>query len=244
MNDTQIKTRHGLILQGALAEALRAAGYAFAQDHQYDETCEKPDFLIPNGKSPKIMVETHQTDARDSFRMKTLRAFTAVTESKAKYGNRLVSVNVLFGDPDNELPPSNVRAMCGIFDLNIIPRNDAAVTDTIVSLEATSLELASDGDKTTDQGIAEVIESEAAGISELARLLQLRLSGSSANRALFPLWDMERSRVSCLWEPPSAGKSIYYKRMMLRALYLNDEGFNELVSKGDPDACSSSVQEV
>jgi hypothetical protein len=243
MNDTQIKTRHGLILQGALAEALREAGYAFAQDHQYDETCEIPDFLIPDGASPKIMIETHQTDARNSFQMKTLRAFTAVTESKARYGNKLVCLNVLFGDPENELPASNVRAMCGIFDLNIIPRNDVDDSGSVMELEATSLKLAADDEKTTEQAIDEVIAQEPRAISGLARLLRIQLPGSRSNRALFPLWDMERSRAKKLGEPPKAGGATYYKRMMLRALFLGDRDFTELAFKQEPDQCSKSVRE-
>src|SRR5262249_12301757 len=122
MNDTEIKTRHGKILEGVLAAALKEAGFRYTQDYQYDDTCEVPDFLIPDEKHPDIIIEVHQTDARNSFQMKTLRAFTAVTEAKAEYGNDLVSINVLFGDPDRELPKSNVRAMCGIFDANIVPR--------------------------------------------------------------------------------------------------------------------------
>ena len=62
MNDTQIKTRHGLILQGITAAALEEAGYSFEADVQYDPTCERPDFLIPNASHPKYMVEVHQTD--------------------------------------------------------------------------------------------------------------------------------------------------------------------------------------
>lgn len=243
MNDTQIKTRHGMILQGALAEALSEAGYSFAQDYQYDETCEIPDFLIPDGSCPKILIETHQTDARDSFRMKTLRAFTAVTEAKAHYGNGLVSVNVLFGDPDHELPPSNVRAMCGFFDVNIIPRKDVAELGAIEALENFSLALASDEEKSTEKAISEVIDAETHGIEALAALLQTRLSAARSNRALYPLWKMERERAGRLGAPPVAGPATYYKRMMLRALFLTDEDFAELVSRRNPDDCSPSVQE-
>ena len=77
MNTTEIKTRHGLILEEIVAEALRLVGYSYDRD-AYDPTCEKPDFLITNKTSPKFMIEVHQTDARDSFRIKILRAFTAV----------------------------------------------------------------------------------------------------------------------------------------------------------------------
>lgn len=242
MNDTQIKTRHGLILQGALAEALRQANYTFAQDYQYDETCEKPDFLIPDGESPKIMIETHQTDARNSFQMKTLRAFTAVAESKARYGNKLVSVNVLFGDPDNELPASNIRAMCGVFDVNIFPRKEARDTKSIMSLEKTSLRLAADEGKKTEEAIDEVVVGESRGISELTRLMQVYLPGSGANKVLYPLWNLERSRAKNLGKPPISYGATYYKRMMLRALFLNDKDFAEIASKHEPNQCSKSVK--
>jgi len=244
MNDTQIKTKYGYILQGALAAALQEAGYGFAQDYKYDENCEIPDFLIPDGDSPQIMVETHQTDARNSFQMKTLRAFTAVTEAKAEYGNKLISVNVLFGDPENELPKSNVKAMSGVFDLNIVPRDEAENHDFIIALESTSLELAADESITTAQGISEVIERESSGISELARILMKSLPEVKADPSLFPLWELERSRANNLGAPPISGFASYYKRLMLRALFLNDEDFEELAKeKGDLEACSSSVQE-
>jgi hypothetical protein len=44
MNDTQIKTRHGLILQGALAEALREAGYLLL--HRTISTTKPARYLI------------------------------------------------------------------------------------------------------------------------------------------------------------------------------------------------------
>src|SRR4051794_40871919 len=126
MDETTIKTNLGLILQLVLANVIEVAGYSAICDYQYEPTCERPDFLIPNEKKPRYMVEVHQTEARDSFRMKTLRAFTAVTESKAFYGDKLIAVNVLFGDPAKELPARNVRALCGIFDVNLFPRLDVS----------------------------------------------------------------------------------------------------------------------
>jgi len=87
MNTTEIKTRHGLILQALTAEALEQAGYTFVENHQYDDVSEVPDFLIPNADSPRFVLEVHQTDARNSFQMKTLRGFTAVTESKVHYSD-------------------------------------------------------------------------------------------------------------------------------------------------------------
>lgn len=242
MNETEIKTRQGLILESVLAAALTEAGFSFAHDVQYDESCEKPDFLIPNKKNPKIMVETHQTEARDSFRMKVLRAFTAVTESKAYFGNALVSVNVLFGDPDNELPPSNVKAMCGIFDLNIIPRRDATKPGLIQKLEAFSLSLAKKEGKATEKAAKEVVKTHGSAVTELARLIKSKITKAKARAELDDLWDFERTRVEGIGDAPKAGDPTYYKRCMLWSLFLDDSDFAELHTKQDPDLCSDRVK--
>jgi hypothetical protein len=73
MNATEIKTRHGLILQGLTARALTQVGFQYVENPTYDEVSEVPDFLIPDAEQPRLMIEVHQTDARDSFRMKILR---------------------------------------------------------------------------------------------------------------------------------------------------------------------------
>lgn len=242
MNETEIKTRQGLILESVLAAALTKAGFTFDHDVQYDETCEKPDFLIPNKSKPKIMVEAHQTEARNSFQMKTLRAFTAVTESKAHFGNGLVSVNVLFGDPDNELPASNVKAMCGIFDVNIIPRRDSGNPALIQKMEAFALSLARDEGKTTEAAGKEVVKEQAPAVAELAKLIKSKITGAKARAELDRLWNLERARAKKLGTAPVAGDATYYKRCMLWSLFLNDQDFAELQSKKDPAMCSASVQ--
>ena len=68
MNQTEIKTRHGLIMQGVFAEALNRSGYSYAKDTQYDPASEKPDFHIPNELDPKYLIEVHQTEARILFK--------------------------------------------------------------------------------------------------------------------------------------------------------------------------------
>jgi hypothetical protein len=242
MNETEIKTRQGLILENVLGLALREAGFTFAQDVQYDETCEKPDFLIPNESKPKLMVEVHQTEARNSFQMKTLRAFTAVTESKAHFGNKLVSVNVLFGDPDNELPASNIKAMCGIFDVNIIPRRQSSKPKLIAQLEEFALSLANTEDKKTEAAAKEVAKKHPSAITELASMLKTKISSATARTELNGLWNMERTRADGLAIPPLAGEPTYYKRCMLWALFLGDDDFAELQKKKDPSLCSDSVK--
>ena len=242
MDETEIKTRQGLILENVLAAALTRAGLSYDQDVQYDAACEKPDFLIPNLAKPKFMVEVHQTEARDSFRMKILRAFTAVTESKAHFGNELVSVNVLFGDPENELPASNVKSMCGIFDLNIIPRRDASKPNAIQKMEEFALSLAKKEDKKTEAAGKEVVKSHPSGVDELADLIKNKILGKNARPELNDLWDLERTRIKSLGKPPKAGDPTYYKRCMLWALFLNDTDFAELQKKKDPALCSDSVK--
>jgi hypothetical protein len=242
MDETEIKTRQGLILENVLAAALTKAGFGFDQDVQYDETCEKPDFLIPNQTKPKFMVEVHQTEARNSFQMKTLRAFTAVTESKAHFGNALVSVNVLFGDPDSELPASNVKAMCGIFDVNIIPRRDADKPAAIRKMEEFALTLAKNEDKKTEGAGKEAAKAHPVAVAELASLIKKKISATKARAELDDLWNLERKREKSLGEAPKAGDPTYYKRCMLWALFLKDDDFTELQLKKDPGRCSESVR--
>ena len=68
------------------------------------------------------------------------------------------------------------------------------------------------------------------------------LDSASPNCSLFPLWDMERQRIAELGDPPLAGTATYYKRMMLRALFISDADFNELIKSKDTNLCSPSVQ--
>ncbi len=244
MNETDLKTRHGLILQGVLAEALTRAGFKYVMDPQYDPTCEKPDFLIPDDQTPKYLVEVHQTEARDSFRMKTLRAFTAVAEGKAYYNNDMISVNVLFGDPATELPPANVKAMCSFFDVNVIPRQDAKNRSDMVNIENASLAVAGEDGKSVKDGVDEVIKTQSSAIVKLGQLMKSALKPAVARSELNPLWNMERKRTSTLKKSPVGGSSTYYKRMMLRSLYLKDDDFDELrAAGGDPGVCSTSVQD-
>ncbi len=238
MNETEIKTRLGLILQGVLGLALKSVGLPWDMDHQYEPTCEKPDFLIPDAKKPKFMIEVHQTEARNSFQMKVLRAFTAVTEAKAHYGDDLVCVNVLFGDPDRELPANNVKAMCGIFDTNTVPRKDSTRAKDVASIEAMALQYAQDDSITTEAASELVGKKHMAGVSAIAELMSRILDGAKPNRDLFDLWAMERKRVLDLDTPPLPGNSTYYKRMLLRALFLCDADFHELQQEMDPNACS------
>lgn len=242
MNATEIKTRHGLILQGVTAIALTQAGFTYRENWQYDDNAEVPDFLMPDDDNPNIVIEVHQTDARDSFRMKTLRAFTAVMESKVHFGDDIVSVNVLFGDPDTEIPSANFNALCGFFDVNIVPRNDADDSDLIVSLEECALKYASDEDFTVQEGIRDVVQESPDAVEELGLTLQSALNGAGIKENLAGLWQMERERCAALGDAPLPGDPTYYKRALLKALFLSDDQFDELVAKQDPNLCSEETQ--
>ena len=246
MDETTIKTNLGLILQSVLAKAIEAANITAIQDFQYDPTCEKPDFLVPDSKSPKFMVEVHQTEARNSFQMKTLRAFTAVTESKAFYGDNLVSVNVIFGDPVSELPESNLRALCCFFDVNVIPRKDASDIRAVAKLEKCALVFASDENyqKQTARAAKEVIAKNPTAMSSLSELMKLVFENSLARKELFPIWQAERIRASCLAKAPAAGFPTYHKRGLLSSLFLSDDQFAELISTESLDCCSAITKDL
>src|SRR5215207_8590122 len=124
MNERRRKIRYGLILQGCVERALKETKFVkFGLTPQYDPDHMTPDFLIPDEKAPSYFIEVTQTEARNSFQMKTLRYFEAVCEAKVYFGPHVISVNVLFGDPSTELPKSNVNALYGFFDANLCPRN-------------------------------------------------------------------------------------------------------------------------
>jgi len=232
MTQTAIKTRLGLILQGVLGHILTQARVSYTENVQYHPDCETPDFLIPNAENPRFVVEIHQTDARNSFQMKTLRAFTAVSEAKAHFGENLVSVNVLFSDPQNELPESNVRALFGFFDVNFVPRNIANNADAVVALEQEALRLATPDDCVVSDAIATLSRSHRAGIDAILPWIQetFESEGIQARAELIPMWLMERERVSNLGNPPDVGARTYYKRAILWSLFVSDEQFQELLT--------------
>ena len=88
MDDRSKKIRLGLILQGCVEAALKLTSYnAFCSTPKYDPDAMTPDFLIPNSTSPKFFVEVTQTEARNSFQMKSLRYFESVCDAKAHFGN-------------------------------------------------------------------------------------------------------------------------------------------------------------
>ncbi len=229
MNDTRIKTRHGMILQGITAAALTAEGYEFEADAQYDASCEQPDFLIPSAAKPKFMIEVHQTDVRNSLAMKILRAFVAVTEAKAHFGASLVSVNLVFGDPDEDFSSSPLSAISAIYDVNIFPARDKSARKALQKLEKDSLEFAADENYSTQRAIDEVCSKNAPAIATFGAYVKSALKGTVARPELKTLWEFEKKRQQALGAAPNAGTPTYYKRMMLGALFFTDAHFDELI---------------
>lgn len=242
MNDTEIKTRYGLILQAVTAAALREAGYAFAEDAQYEPTCERPDFLIPDVQAPWIMIEVHQTDTRDSLRMKTLRAFTAVTEAKGFFGGDLIAVNVLFGNPEQDFLSSPIAALCAIYDVSLFPAEDAECKADMTRLEAECLDLAKNPKYNAEAAVELAVKSEKKAIRTLAGFLRRNLEKAATRVELRGVWAFERERLGGLGAPPVAGPATYHKRYLLRTLFLRDAHFDEVVAKKNPDDCSPSTQ--
>jgi hypothetical protein len=242
-SNTQIKIRHGLILQAVLAQALRNAGYSFEETPNYDADSEVPDFLIPDAENPEFMLEVHQTEARNHFQMKTLRSVTAVAEAKAFFGADVVSVNVLFGDPDSELPAANLRAMCGIFDVNLVLRRDAnaAGRTAIATMEAAALELAGDTDVTTTDAARRLVAAHGAAVREFQRLLTNALDSGEVKESLRPMWVAEAARRAELGEPPAPGATTYYKKNMVRSLFFQDDHFATMAADPTPNAWDQAI---
>lgn len=234
MDERSRKIRLGLILQGCVGEALRLSKFnRFVTTPRYDPDAMTPDFLIPDGVSAKFFVEVTQTEARNSFQMKTLRYFEAVCEAKSTLGSDVISVNVLFGNPDTEIPHSLLMAMYGIFDLNVCPRNDAiAEADrfAIAELEANALALAADPQVETDVALRRVVQAAPNAIAILARMLEAGLLTAELKSSLLPLWDSERVRLAqgtnLQLALPAAPT---YKRPILESLLLSDSDFEDLV---------------
>src|SRR5262245_31210582 len=145
MDERQRKIRLGLILQGCVEAALKQTTYSqFKANPKYDPDSMTPDVLIPDDNKPTHFLEVTQTEARNSFQMKTLRYFEAVCEAKVHFGKSSVSMNILFGDPKAELPENNVELAKSFFDSNLLPRNDCAAIEVepLSLLERAALALA------------------------------------------------------------------------------------------------------
>ena len=239
MDETTLKTRAGLILEGCVAAALQMTTFStFHATPKYDKKSMTPDFLIPNATSPEYFIEVTQTEARNSFQMKTLRYFESVCDAKAHFGSDVISVNVLMGDPDSELPASNIQAMYGFFDANLNPRGDAKSSQArarLTKLEHVALRFAGDESVSTREAITSVTKQHADAIKDLSALLQTTISSAQAKSSLKSLWAHERKRLRRL--EGIDGKlpdSPSYKRPILNSLFFADTHFETLLSSRNP----------
>lgn len=166
-----------------------------------------------------------------------------MTESKVHYDEHLVSVNILFGDPETEVPASNVNALCGYFDENLVPRYAADRRDLIEKLEAASLQFARAEDLRVSEAIDEAADECPEGVTELSRLLKRSLSKAKTKPELMRLWQLEKIRTRRLGEPPDPGIRRHFKRNILRSLFFLDGHFKELLTKADPADYSKELSE-
>jgi hypothetical protein len=234
MDERTRKIRYGLILQGCIEATLhRTSHNQFHVNRQYDEESMTPDFLLPSVATPSHFIEVTQTEARNSFQMKILRYFEAICEAKVFFGNETISVNVLMGNPQLELPASNIRALNGFFDVNLNPRNDARDEEEkrlIANLESAALVLAGEESiDTVGDALDILLPQHDVAISILAHLLEETLNNAAPDYRLFSLWSLERERVAALTDlNTELPRSITYKRPLIESLYLMDQEFEEL----------------
>ena len=237
----------GLILEGCVEAALRRTTFnELVSTPKYDPDSMTPDFLIPNAEAPDYFVEVTQTEARNSFQMKTLRYFESVCNAKAHFGKQVTSVNILMGDPAIELPASNVQAMFGFFDANLNPRatgKSKAVQSRLTNLEAEALQLAGDERvKDVMTAVAQVVGTHSKAIDDLAAQLQELLDRSAPKKQLDALWDHEHDRISSLRDIdgrlPDAPT---YKRPILQALFFSDKHFKSLLETRNPNRLAKPV---
>lgn len=241
MNETRVKTRHGLILEGIFESGLIEAGFQCFRGYQYSPDCEIPDFLIPNCSEPEIMIEVHQTDYENSFMMKILRAFMAVAEAKSYYGPAMASLNVLMGDPDADLPQSSVNALFSFFDQNWILIRAAKIHD----LEMASLAFASDEDMSVVASVRDIISQNKDSYANLVRFLRMNLSQVITKPELKSLWTAISLNINNNKEPPLSGVATYYRRSLYSLLLLNKECVTDLLITKDAQLlCQDSINEL
>jgi len=229
-NQTSIKTRQGYILERCVALALEAAKISFRNGWQYDADSEIPDFSIPDDDQPNTVIEVHQTDARNSFQMKLLRAFTATAEAKAHFGPNTVSVNILFGRPGAELPESNIACLSSFFDVNIVLHSEEKLEKLSKNLEDDALKESSKNECNIDHVVQNLAEKHSEFIRQLGLHIKNKI-GSPARDDLLPLWSLEQQRVSDLAGPPEKPPKTFIKRGMLNALFLSDELWEKISQK-------------
>lgn len=229
-NQTSIKTRQGYILERCVVLALEAAKIPFRNGWQYDPDSEIPDFSIPDDDQPSTVIEVHQTDARNSFQMKVLRAFTATAEAKAHFGPDTVAVNILFGRPGSELPQSNIACLSSFFDVNIILHSEKKLEILSKKLEDDALQESSKKECSIDEVVQNLAERHSQFISLLGLHIKAKIK-TPARDDLLPLWLLEQERVANLVDPSGKPPQTFIKRGMLSALFLSDDLWDKVSLK-------------
>jgi len=163
------------------------------------------------------------------------------------FGSEVIAVNVLMGNPADELPASNVEALCGFFDANLLPRNDCSdptQRELLADLEASALEIAGDDDvEKVESALPGLVAEHEAAISVLAEMLEETLEDAAIEERLVPIWENEQERIEDLGAVDGdLAPAPPYKRPILQSLYLTDEHFEELLQAQDPNAVSDELK--
>lgn len=243
MDIIEIETRCGLIIQEVVATAFRQIGIPFAEGIQYNPDCETPDFLLPNEKAPNMIIECHQTNVRESLRMKILRLLSAVFEAKVYFGKEIVSVNLLFGNVD-QLSPKNLETFSSFYDVSYFPERDSEHGCAIKLLEQKSREYAANEKYNVKTAAEAIVTHYSSEVTSLANYLSKTIGGSGnvPKKFLFPIWESEIERVKKLKESPAVAGVTEYKSSILSSLLLSNKDFEELVASKDPNECSVEVK--
>lgn len=240
MNETDLKTRHGLIMEALIERAMNVVGITGDRGFQYDPGCEIPDFLIPDSDKPRIMIEVHQTDYENSFMMKILRAFTAVAEAKIFYGHELSAVNILMGNPNVDLPSTCIKSLNCFFDKNIILRE----LQGGIQLEEVSLKYAYDDALTCADAASKIKKDQKKIILQLGKEIKKELKNIKPRVEIKAFWKKIKKDNCSYTKTSDAGAATYFKRGLYSLLLLPRDIVNDLFLKKDPNLLDENQKVV
>jgi hypothetical protein len=196
LNSTQLRTRHGKILERLTEKALGLAGFTFRFDWQYDDYCISPDFILLANDRPFALLEVTQTDSRDSMRMKSLRYFELIAQAKLHFGEKLQCASLIFGTPKDDIQETFVVSSLSVFDCALLPLSDNGLSNEektlIGQLESRALELAH---LTVSANEAAEQMVDHGGVQVLADYLKASLNNMEPNKILGQVWDAESKRA-------------------------------------------------
>lgn len=243
MDIIEIETRCGLIIEELVAEAFKRLDVSFVQGFQYDQDCETPDFLLNDEKQPHIVIECHQTNVRESLRMKILRLLSAVFEAKVFYGKEITSVNLLFGNVDL-LSSKNLATFASFFDVSYFPEKDTEFAESIIQLERVARELSSVETLSVKNAADRIISEYSAEVDCLSRYLEKTVLSdkSKPKEDLFPVWEREKERVASLGTAPQIEGVTEYKSSILQSLLVSNDDFETLTVEKNPNNCPDDLK--